>query len=134
MLDLQHLLRVFVNEGPIDVIWTVGIVLALRRWRSHPQVSLLILIAFGLELARSVGGTLAWYWLNLGLQGADRTARELVMVRFTILGYVRWGLDILAWILILVALFRWRHLPSRLLGFDGQYLPEDFESKGEKRP
>src|SRR5438874_12181653 len=99
--DLPHLPPVLVGQFPIGVIWIVGIVLALRKWRSHPQVSLLILIAFGLELARSVGGTLAWYWLNLGLQGADRTARELVIVRFTILGYVRWGLDILAWILIL---------------------------------
>ena len=134
MLDLHHLLRVFVEQIPIDVIWIVGIVLALRRWPRHPQVSLLILIALGLELARSVGGTLAWYWLNLGLQGADRTAGELVLVKFTILGYARWGLDILAWTLILVALFRWRHLPNRLLGHDGQYLPEDFVSKGEKGP
>ena len=61
MLDLHNLLRVFVNETPFVAIWIVGIALALRRWRSHPQVSLLISIAFGLELVRSVGGTLAWH-------------------------------------------------------------------------
>ncbi len=133
MLDLQRLLRLFVHEIPFDVIWIVGIVLALRSWQRHPQVSLLVLIAFGLELAQSVGGTLARHWLDsqlqdLHLQGADRTAREPFIVTFTILGYVRWGLDILAWILILVALFRWRNLPNRRLGHDGQYLPEGFLS------
>jgi len=124
--DLPHLPPVLVGQFPIGVIWIVGIVLALRRWRSHPQVSLLILIAFGLELAQAVSGTLVWYWMSVEMHVADHKA-------YLILFYVRWGLDLLAWIPILVALFRWRRLPSRLIGHDGQYLPEDFVSQGEKR-
>ncbi len=129
-MDLHTLLRNLAQQLPIDVIWALGIVLALRRWRRHPQVSLLILIALGLELVRSVGGTLAWYWLNLEMKGADRATVELGIVKLGIVHNVSWGLDIIAWTLVLIALFRWRHLPhpSRLLGHDGQYLPEGFEA------
>ena len=129
MFDLRRLLLMFVEHFPLGVIWTVGIVLALRRWRQHPQMSLLVIIAFGLELARSVFGTLADFWIRLQMQSADRMTGEVLMNGLWILFYVRWGVDICAWTLVLIALFRWRHLPRRLRGPDGEYLPEDFEAK-----
>jgi hypothetical protein len=82
-LDLHHLLLNFRNELHLYVIWTVGIVLALRRWQRHPQVSLLILIAFGLELTRSVFRLLAWYWFSLEWQAAGPAGADRVLVKFT---------------------------------------------------
>ena len=119
MFDLHFLLTSVLN-----VVWIAGIVLAFRRWRCHPQVSLLIVIALGLELARSVGGMLASYWLSIEFR--ERTSGEALIVYFAILRNALSGLDILAWTLVLIALFRWRYPPNRLLGYDGQYLPEDF--------
>jgi hypothetical protein len=126
MNDLERLLNYVVPQIPLYAIWTVGIVIALRRWRTHPQVSLVILLGLGPELVRSVCKPLADYWFTREMQMAVNTTGELLIARFTILERVLGGLDILAWILILVALFRWRHLPTRLLGHDGQYLPESF--------
>jgi hypothetical protein len=125
MLDLHILLLSFGRYMPLAAIWTVGIVLAFARWRRHAQLSLLIIIAFGLELAHALVGTLASYWLNTGF----RAAGEGVMVYFAAFQTVLWVLDIVAWALVLIALFRWRYPPNRLLGHDGQLLPEDFPSK-----
>jgi hypothetical protein len=130
MDNLYFLLLMAVPQIHLYVICTVGIVLALRRWQRHPRVSLVILIALSLELARSVGGPLAQYWFRVEMQMVDRAAAEHVIVKFTILNRVLWALDILAWMLILVALFRWRPLSNRLLGHDGQHLPKDFLASG----
>jgi hypothetical protein len=132
MVDLHDVLRGFVNEIHLYVIWAVGIVLALRRWRRSPQVSLVILIAFALELAQAAFRILRWYWFDLEMRAAGLSGSANVIHKFTILHYVNCGLEVLAWTLILVALFRWQYPPlkKRLRGYDGQYLPEDFASEG----
>jgi hypothetical protein len=129
MRDLDPLLLMFVEQIHVDVIWTVGILLAIRRWRRHPQVSLLILIAFTLELAQSIGGVFAQYSFRAEMQEMGRRDSEAVITKYIILHWVRWGLEILGWTLILIAIFRWRYPPNRVLGHDEQYLPEDFGSK-----
>jgi len=35
------------------IIWVIGFVLALSRWRRHPRVSLFALLAFGMMLVNS---------------------------------------------------------------------------------
>ena len=111
--------------GPLMVVLLVGVVVALVTWRRHPQVSLLALIAFALQLIQIGGGSLFWYWVTTQAsfyQGGGQQRRWLLDMAS--LGQV--CLSAVAWALILFAVFRWRR-QNRLLGYDGQYLPEDFK-------
>jgi len=94
---MQDMLSILVWQIPGSLIWIIGIVFALWTWRRHPRVSLLILIAFGFQLAQSAFALLvfhlnapAWFW-SLG--------------RSRYFGLISWGMDNLTWALVLIALF-----------------------------
>jgi len=54
MLDtprwVELLVQNYVCWLPMCVVWLVGMWLAILRWRRHPQVSLLALLGFGMEI------------------------------------------------------------------------------------
>ncbi len=45
--DLMETLRSLVGAAPVFLVWLIGILFALTRWRRHPKVSLIALIALG---------------------------------------------------------------------------------------
>ena len=51
-----------------------------------------LLIAFGLELARSVFRILAWYWITREAQAAGPAGADQVLVKLTILHWINAGL------------------------------------------
>ncbi len=89
---------------PLIVIWLVGIVLAIVTWGRHPQVSALVLIAFVLFLIDGTVGTFLGFWMPAQLGRFPREAGVLLTVQ----ALLRAILNIVAWILLLAAIFAWR--------------------------
>jgi len=92
---------------PFLLLYVAGLAIAIVRWPRHPQVSMLSALAFsgfliGLLLQRG-----AWIWYTLGVQSHGFTASNYSMV-FTAVNALSSVLDLAAWILLLIALFRWR--------------------------
>ncbi len=88
------------------IVYFVGIVLALVFWRRHPTVSILCIVAFLILLGALVIGIGTQIWMTAG---ASRGMRSEEIGRFlSIMGIVRAGLGIVAWTLLLTALFGWR--------------------------
>ncbi len=89
---------------PVLMVWLVGIVLALVRWRQHPRASLLALIAF-LGLA---GTAAANTYVNAAFPLILRSAGLLALPLATA-GALRTMLQNLVsvvwWVLLLIALF-----------------------------
>ena len=108
-------------------IWTTGIVFARLTWRKHPQVSLRALTACAIQILQSVCGTLFFFEATRGPVMRGWSAPQMNTV-FTTVNYVRSALSATAWVLALLAIFRWRARPDRILGHDGQYLPRDFSN------
>jgi hypothetical protein len=113
---------------PDIAIWLVGVVLACLTWRKHAQVSFMAVAAFGIQLFQSVFGTFVLFEV-IRAQMTQGWSHQHVSVILTTVNYVRTGLSAIAWVLILLAIFRWRAWPNRIRGHDGQYLPEGFTSQ-----
>ena len=61
---MDDLLRDLLKLTPILVVWTVGLLLALLRWRRHPRVSALVAAACGLSIMTTAAFTLAVHRLS----------------------------------------------------------------------
>ena len=84
-------------------------------------------VAFALQILQSTVGMLIFYAMTQGgIAGVGAWERGWFM---DVASFVQVGISAIAWALILVAIFRWRRQPTRLLGHDGQYLPEDFSTE-----
>ncbi len=89
------------------VVWIVGIVFALVRWRQHPRVSLLIACALAVLVGIQI--------LDLSIpfltsSFVDRLGNGLNSFTFLVMvwGTVRTLFVIAAWIMILIAIFSGR--------------------------
>jgi len=95
----------FLPQLPFYLVWLVGMLLALVRWRRHPTVSLLALLAFILFLTASMVGTFLSVWALVLQRDSTDVNRawtlSLITLGRTVAGTV-------AWILLLLALFGWR--------------------------
>ncbi len=89
---------------PVLVVWLVGIVLALARWRRHPRASLLALVAFLGFAGTSAANTYVSAAFPLILRSAGLLALPLATA-----GALKTALQNLAnvvwWVLLLIALF-----------------------------
>jgi len=96
-------------NAPLYLAWLAGIVLAISRWRRHPTVSLLTLIALALLLLSSVVGVIVFAWLPHVL--IDRSSSIDLSVVYSLVGLVLNAIRAAGWGIILVALFGWRTPP-----------------------
>jgi hypothetical protein len=111
--DLFDLLRGSLPILVVQMIWFVGMVLAVMRWRRHPQVSLFTLLALSLfSLASFMNLAISWWFMRGSLDVSDPSIME---VYFTIFGVAHAGLYAVGAILLLVALFGWRYPPPHLV-------------------
>ena len=84
---------------PFFLLYIVGLVLALTTWRRHPQASLLSLIAFVLFFfANAISAGMNWYVLSL-------RSGMAAGIWLTIANFVSMIITVVAWTLILFALF-----------------------------
>jgi magnesium-transporting ATPase (P-type) len=120
----QLLLSILVQllfQLPVIAIAAVGIVLAVRNWRKHPNTSRAALIAFTIVIVMNVVGTFLAYWLPISVYRETNSAAALGWLNVG-LSFVSMITGIITWVLVLMAIFKWRG-------------PEEVaEQAGERRP
>jgi hypothetical protein len=93
--------------APSLIVWLVGIGLALARWRRHPRVSLLSLIAFAVLIVATTTGRFLITWLPLTMQESGWTMAQIGSASVAISAATTM-VNTLAWILVLCSIFGWR--------------------------
>jgi hypothetical protein len=86
------------------VIWVIGVVLAMSRWRRHPRVSLFALLAFGLMLVSRFQSVL----LPPIMSNYGWTADQMGSIFYAVTGLISGLTSAVAWAFVLCAIFGWR--------------------------
>ena len=101
---IQNALTQLATSLPLLIVWLVGIILAILRWKKNPRTSLLTLIALvilgGVHILSVIFGTSFFYIASMnGMKGQlVRTIQTVAQILFS-LG------DAVGWVLLLLALF-----------------------------
>jgi hypothetical protein len=125
MAGMDQLVWWLAIYAPLFVVWLVGIFVCFATWRKHPRVSLLTFVGLVIQVLQIGAGMLFSFWMSKQYASLGLSSKEAVMV-LNISGIVQACLGSIGWVLILLAVFLWRSRPNRILGHDGQYLPEGF--------
>src|SRR5690348_1900138 len=99
------------SVGPELVVWTIGIVLAGTRYRSHPRASKAIIAAIAAMTVTRVSEHLVTFWLPFELVRRGETLSDASRA----LGVVSFCFELLtaaAWGVILLAMLGWRRQPE----------------------
>lgn len=89
---------------PLMLVWLVGFVFAILRWKWHPRVSLLIVIALVLAFFGSIISVIS-NLLPLYMSRNMNVAASQIGVYMGIIGVVNILLHFVMWILLIIALF-----------------------------
>ena len=105
---MMPFLMALVPQAPALVVWAAAVVVACLRWRRHPQVSMLAVIASVTLAVVTVASTYVTVSTPFHLRQSGRPLQEvgaILAVWATIFGLVRAG----CWAMLIVALFGWRN-------------------------
>lgn len=108
---LLDLLRLGGPRLPLLIVYLIGIVLSLTTWGRHPTASLLSLLAFVLFVLGSLLGMASSWFVMHGAADLDSSDRILWL---NVTSYLGTGMSVIAWGLLLVALFARRPQPPEL--------------------
>jgi hypothetical protein len=95
-----------ITNLPFLLVYVAGILLALFRWSNHPKVSAISLGAFGLLLVSLIVKLGFMLWLIGNQESGMGMVQRFVLLRWINLSVV--FLELLGWVLLLIALFGWR--------------------------
>jgi hypothetical protein len=101
------LLHYLLPTVPFVLVYLVGAVLCIVRWRRHPMASRFGLAAFTTFLLSALGSTTAYFWMLVATP-QDTVYREYAML----IMMARTGAGVFGWVLLLIALFGWRVDPQ----------------------
>ena len=101
---LLDLLRFGGPRLPLLIIYLVGIILALTTWSRHPTASLLSLLAFVLLILGSLLSVAVSWYFGTPVSGYG-TALSERLLWMQVGNYISVGMQVIAWVLLLVALF-----------------------------
>jgi len=88
----------------ITIVWVIGVVLSLSRWRRHPRVSLFALLACGMMLVSRFQSVLLLPIINY----YGWTEDQMGAIFFTVIGLITGLTTAVAWAFVLCAIFGWR--------------------------
>ena len=100
-------LSALVISLPVILVWVIGIALALSRWRRHPRVSQLALIACVVSIVNTVANRFLVIWAPLALRDYGWTTYQIGSI-FTAIGFITTLIGAAAWTLVICAVFGWR--------------------------
>jgi hypothetical protein len=131
---LSILLSQFAVQVPLYVVWVIGIVLAVVRWRRHPRVSLLLLVALVALLLTSLGLTLLRAWATHQMAGPAGWTGQQLSWFFSALGLLGVLVSAAAWGLTLFAALGWRPEPVQFPPDLPEEPVEGFSDTGIRQP
>jgi hypothetical protein len=103
---------------PVVLVWTVGIILSLVRWKRHPKISMLALLGLGGQLLLFAINTALNIWATHALYESTWTSEQRVnfyMVKSVISALIEAGL----WVMLIYAIFAMRSEQRRFA--EGNY-------------
>jgi hypothetical protein len=92
---------------PVIIAWVIGIILALSRWRRHPQVSRFALIAFAISIVNLIVNRFISIWAPMTMRDNGWTATQMGMF-FTAFGIITALISAAIWAIVICAIFGWR--------------------------
>jgi hypothetical protein len=110
-MAFQQLISGFWLQAPLIVIWLVGIVVAIVTWRKHPPVSILTILALLFFLFNVVAGETFVQQVMFQFHVRGLPART-VGTLLSVAAILRAIISIVAWVLILTAIFIRRGRPA----------------------
>src|SRR5262245_47235361 len=110
MEDISASFLAFLGEGPLILVWIVGLIYSVSTWRSHPRVSLLMSIGLVILLVNALVGTFLLVVLPRTLISEGRSSANIGVI-FGTIGLARSLMNAVAWGLCLWACFSPRDAP-----------------------
>ncbi|NUM81612.1 hypothetical protein HUU42_12475 [bacterium] len=92
---------------PIFIVWIVGVVMCFTYWNTYRKAAMLTLIAIVIEAANALIGVLN-VWIPTIMTEMGWTYQQLGTF-FAIKGFFHAILNAVAWVLILIAVFKARN-------------------------
>jgi hypothetical protein len=92
---------------PVFIVWLIGAILAISRWRRHPRVSLFVIIAFVVMMGATVIFRVVSMWAPMIMRDRDWSMGEFGAI-LTAINFVYALVNAAAWTLVLCAIFGWR--------------------------
>lgn len=89
-----------------------GIGWAIFRWKKHPSVSLLVLIALGGLLLTKLASHLVQYYVRTSWESGRPSLMAIGNITILVSIVSLW-IDLMSWLLILIAVFGWRSAEKR---------------------
>jgi hypothetical protein len=108
MSQFASIFSVLIVQIPLILVWLVGIIIAIARWKKHPRISLLSVIAITGLLFLSIAGNYLGMWLPVMLRANNWNISRIGVIN-TAVGFVRSLLSAILWGLILAAIFSKRN-------------------------
>jgi hypothetical protein len=97
------------SNGPIAIVWLIGLIIAITRWHRHPQVSMCLSVGL---VAALITMAIQWGWLQV-----VRTNRSWAVYVFY---FVDMLTRIVVWASLWTSIFGWRR--STLGSLDSRWL------------
>lgn len=95
---------------PTLIAWLVAVVIALVRWKKHPKVSALVVIAVAILSIELLIGSVFTAAMPRYLSASGRGASEIGVV-FAAYSFVNSAISAGCWAMLIAAIFGWREQP-----------------------
>ncbi len=117
MLTRSEFLRYLIGYGaylPVVVIWIVGIILSLIRWKRHPRISMLALLGLAGFMIMFVFNLVINIWASHTFYGNENawTASQIETF-YNVKGVITALIEAGFWVMLIYAIFAMRGEQSR---------------------
>ena len=109
--SMMSLMSNVIVQLPLFLLWLGGIAWALRTWRNHPRVSLLVTIGLALQLVDSLAASVTYALMPMLIEKYGYSMQSYSWISMFVTGG-RALTSTAAWAVILVAMFGWRPIPA----------------------
>jgi hypothetical protein len=101
--NLAQFSRLALQLLPCLAVWLIGAAICLARWRRHPTVSLLALVALILFGLSSIVVYTSFFWMPAHFDPGEMN------FYLTMFGLLESSINAIAFALLLIAVFGWRN-------------------------
>jgi hypothetical protein len=100
-MDFYRFFTALALRLPLFLLWLIGIVYAIIRWRNHPRVSLAVVLGF---IVLSITACITMM-IPLLVSSISQSGNGTVINLFFMTGRITPFVDAVGWVLVLIAIF-----------------------------